>query len=352
MPRKVIKGTSDLESQQPELSKEWDYSKNSKTPSEYSQYSNKKAWWTCKSNHSWEAIISNRSKGSGCLECAKLTRGENISKIKNKDNTPLSDNKILMKDFCILNSYNPYIKGSSYQSKVLWICSICSKSWIARINKRIKGNGCPSCWSLNKGGEYVRSIVKSQGSIFETNPEVEEYWNYEKNEYYNIDPSKISAGSHSYAYWHCPKCNNSWKAIIKSLTIRGSRCSKCINKTSKGEKELFSFIKNLHKDAVQNNRIIIKPKELDIYIPSKRLAIEYNGEYWHSNEVISNRMNKTSEDYHKEKLESCKKNNVDLLFVWEDDWIKDKSKVKSALIEYFNNGAKNCILKRLTSNRD
>jgi len=352
MSKKVLRGVTDLSSQKPDVAKDWDYSKNSKTPGEVSQYSNKTAWWVCNELHSWESVIANRSKGSGCPECAKTTRGENISKAKNISNKPLYGHKELKKEFCIVNSYNPYIKGNSYQSKVLWICSECSKSWVAKISKRIKGSGCPNCWKLNKGKEYVKSIVRSKGSLFYTNPEVQEYWDYEKNKLHKIYPEKFSAGSHSYAYWFCPKCKHSWRAIIKSVAIKGSRCSKCMSKTSKGEEELFNFVRSLYKDAIKNDRKIVNPKELDIYIPSKKVAIEYNGEYWHSNEVMSVRINRISEEYHREKIQICEAYGIDLLFVWEDDWLRNKDTVKELIIRYFDNRQKNSIFKRLISNRD
>lgn len=109
------------------------------------------------------------------------------------------------------------------------------------------------------------------------------------------------------------------------------------------------FVRNiLDKNNIKyevNVRDIIKPKELDIYIPSKHVAIECNGVYWHS------RRNK---NYHYDKYSQCKENNVQLLSFWED-WIVNKpSIVESILISKLGLCnttvfARECILKEISS---
>ena len=71
-----------------------------------------------------------------------------------------------------------------------------------------------------------------------------------------------------------------------------------------------------------NNRTILSGKELDIYIPSKNLAIECNGVYWHS---------MYDSKYHYEKWKACKQNGIQLLSIWED-WITNKPEIVKSLI--------------------
>lgn len=95
--------------------------------------------------------------------------------------------------------------------------------------------------------------------------------------------------------------------------------------TSFLEKELLSFIESIYHGEVQtNNRTIISPKELDIYIPEKRMAIEFNGLYWHDENHISN-------NSHFEKTQSCDKIGIDLIHIFEDDWLLKKEIVKSII---------------------
>ena len=58
---RVMKGYNDLESQNPTLAKEWDYDRNTSSPSDVTVASGKKVWWRCSKGHEWEATISKRS---------------------------------------------------------------------------------------------------------------------------------------------------------------------------------------------------------------------------------------------------------------------------------------------------
>lgn len=86
------------------------------------------------------------------------------------------------------------------------------------------------------------------------------------------------------------------------------------------------FIKNILSDieCESNNRTILKPKELDIYIPSKNIAIECNGVFSHSTRY------KTA-SYHLNKYLECQKQNIRLLTIWED-WIKNKPEIVESII--------------------
>ncbi len=90
------------------------------------------------------------------------------------------------------------------------------------------------------------------------------------------------------------------------------------------EKELVGFIKSLGIDFIENDRSIISPKELDIYIPSKKLAIEFDGLYYHSELFID-------KNYHLDKTNLCNEKGIDLIHVFEDDWKYRKEIVKSMI---------------------
>lgn len=72
--QKVLIGFNDLATTNPELSKEWDFSKNDITPQQVTRGSHKEAWWRCKNNHSWKARISARDYRNGCPYCSNVLR--------------------------------------------------------------------------------------------------------------------------------------------------------------------------------------------------------------------------------------------------------------------------------------
>lgn len=86
------------------------------------------------------------------------------------------------------------------------------------------------------------------------------------------------------------------------------------------EKEIYEYIKSLgFNDVEMSNRSAISPKELDIYIPSKNIAIEYCGLYWHS-DIYKDRK------YHVNKMKACNDKGIRLITIFEDEW-KNKSEI-------------------------
>jgi hypothetical protein len=92
------------------------------------------------------------------------------------------------------------------------------------------------------------------------------------------------------------KCNNIYKVTYKDFFYKKHRCPHC--KVSNSENEIINFIKeNYSGTIILHDRNIIKPKELDIYLPEIKLAIEYNGSYYHRSEKLGNM-------YHRHSLPS------------------------------------------------
>lgn len=80
----------------------------------------------------------------------------------------------------------------------------------------------------------------------------------------------------------------------------------------------------LQYDKVElGNRKIISPYELDIYIPDRKLAIEFNGTYWHSS------LHK-DKYYHQQKTITCAKKGIKLIHVFEYEW---KDVIKQQIIK-------------------
>ena len=98
------------------------------------------------------------------------------------------------------------------------------------------------------------------------------------------------------------------------------------NHTSVSEKEMSDFIKSIcNYEILENDRNIISPKELDIYIPQKNLAIEFDGLYFHST-----KFGKDS-DYHLGKTLACEEKGIRLIHIFEDEWLFKKPIIKSII---------------------
>ncbi len=126
--------------------------------------------------------------------------------------------------------------------------------------------------------------------------------------------------------WKCNKCDNEFEDHLDDGHI--PRCHQCFPKcNSKYEKELFNWIQSLNINVKRNNRDIIHPYEIDLYLPDYKLAIEFNGLYWHSIEFITDKW------YHQKKVELCHRKGIRLLHIWENEWSNSKHKI----LYYINN---------------
>lgn len=116
------------------------------------------------------------------------------------------------------------------------------------------------------------------------------------------------------------------------------------------EKEISNWLVNDLKieDLQINTRKVIYPFEIDFYIPDKQLALEFNGDYWHS----TNSGKKF--DYHLNKTQLCQEKGIQLIHIFEYEWKfkKDiyKSIISSALGIYKNRiYARDCKVKEVNS---
>ena len=128
-------------------------------------------------------------------------------------------------------------------------------------------------------------------------------------------------------------------------------CTICNNYLirSGDENNIYDFIKeNYYGKIIQSSRKIITPLELDIYIPELKLAFEFNGLFWH-NEITKEK------NYHLNKTEKCEKQGIQLIHIWEDDWIYKQEIVKSIILNKLgmNNTkiyARKCEIKEISDN--
>jgi hypothetical protein len=151
-------------------------------------------------------------------------------------------------------------------------------------------------------------------------------------------------------------CNEKMFDIDKGLFFR--RCltniEPCINKLpyksnkSTYEIEISEFLTDNNIISETNNRTILEGKELDIYIPSHNLGIEFNGLYWHSEKYKEN-------DYHLNKSLDCNKKGIQLLHIFEDEWIFKKEICKSIIMNYLSKSktiyARKCIVKEVKDSK-
>ncbi len=132
---------------------------------------------------------------------------------------------------------------------------------------------------------------------------------------------------------NCNVCKKNYTLSRELFILRNSKnkitclyCNPLYKKDSYGENEIETYIKSILNINIEtNNRKILNGKELDIYIPSHNLAIEFNGLYWHSECHVD-------KNYHLNKTLECEKQGIKLIHIFEDEWLFKQDIVKSRLM--------------------
>lgn len=176
--------------------------------------------------------------------------------------------------------------------------------------------------------DKIKSTLKSQHTKFETEHNCTQYIKL-INEYgqgwQSLDLPIIKNRRFKYI-------SNEYLDIIKEY----SETNHNGNSVSRPEEEIFDYISTFYNKEVKRNiRGVIKDEnhsyELDIYLPNIKVAIEFNGTYWHSN-LFKDKY------YHQTKTKLCKEKNIILIHIFEFDWIKDKNKclenIKDIILNY------------------
>lgn len=135
------------------------------------------------------------------------------------------------------------------------------------------------------------------------------------------------------------KCPNNHKCKISWSNFRKGRgCPICVlsSNSSKPEKEIKEFVKSIsNTDVIGNSKGIIKnPKtkmsfELDIWLPELNKAVEFNGVYWHSKDVVKKR--------DEIKKEQCINKGIELLVVKEEDYVNDRDQTLDNIRNFIEN---------------
>lgn len=119
------------------------------------------------------------------------------------------------------------------------------------------------------------------------------------------------------AVFRCTKHNLEVSAQPHNVLRGASPCPRCNHTRSKAEHAIATMLA-AHTPVVQRDRTLLKPKELDVYLPEKKLAVEYCGMYWHAH--WTQEVERKEHLAHAQKYAACQALGVRLLTVFESEW--------------------------------
>lgn len=307
--RNATAGTNDLATTHPELAAQL---VDRALAEQLSAGSNRIVEWRCQldENHTWRTSPHKRTaQGSGCPQCSGrvITPGVNdLATTHPEIAAQLADQSLAT------------VISKGYGDTVEWICPVDhSHTWASTAWNRIKGSGCPIC--ANK------RVVAGFNDMAHTHPELA------RKLADPLDGTRYTAGAGTVLTWQCEEePSHTWQAPPhRFLTPRPPGCPECYReKRSAPERDLLEAISALlpGEEILTSRRDILGDgRELDIIIPGRGVAVEFNGVYWHSDAILD------AEDYHATKTRIARQRGYHLIHVWEDDWFDRNELVLRAL---------------------
>lgn len=272
----------------------------------------------CPTHGEFHQTPDNHLQGKGCRECAneriresvQLTQEEAVDKFKVVHGDTY--------DYSLTN----YIRSDK---KVRIICKIHGEFQQLPDNHFL-GRGCKICGGLRTSASR-KKWWKINPRIFNlTHDNVISRFKSTHGDRYRYDLVEYD-GCKDKVTIVCEQHGPFLQAAESHM--RGQGCRTCAKLDSKAEVEIYEWVQQYFPDVERNNRQQLGGKELDIFIPSKKFAIEFNGLYYHSD---SPRVSKNPITRHKEKTDICKTNGIHLFHLFEDDWNNIKDTVKHTLL--------------------
>lgn len=178
-----------------------------------------------------------------------------------------------------------------------------------------------------------------------SNKEIEDLLSNNKN--VSLDRIENYRHNRSLALWvHCRSCL--WSDTVTLLFAKNDRCPNCNPMGSKSQHEIADFVQSFQFLVGRNVKGLIGKFELDIFVPQKKLAIEFNGLYYHNENAGKGSW------YHDNKTIKCQQLGITLLHVFEDEWLYKQEIIKSMIkhrlgVTSQKIDARKCLVKKMST---
>lgn len=206
-------GGSNLEILRPDIAAQWHPTKNAPLiPNQVAVHSGKRVYWMCENGHEWQTAISHRTSGkpTNCPYCSGRKA------IPGKTDLATICPKLMREwDWSLNQDLDPTKLRPRSNKRAHWRCEN-GHRWIATINSRVSGKGCPYC--------HGRYAIPGKTDLQTRYPTIAQEWDVENNG--NLTPSVVPAASNRKAAWICAR-GHRWEATVASRTCQGNNCPIC-----------------------------------------------------------------------------------------------------------------------------
>jgi len=188
-----------LAARDPALAAQWHPTRNGTlTPADVLPSSNRRVWWQCPSGHAWATQVTARTRGTGCPDCSRPQPAPTL----------LTGHPDLAAqwDTTANGELTPAVTAGS-KPRVRWRCPN-GHQWLARIDSRISGAGCPY---------YAGRVTTPETAFGVRYPHLRDEWAGDLNG--NLDPATVGPGGSRRVWWRCrTDPDHMWQAAVRSPT--------------------------------------------------------------------------------------------------------------------------------------
>ncbi len=264
--------------------------------------SHKEVTWVChKCGRQWNATINRRALlGTGCSCDAMERKTKSLQRSLVEKKGSLAQNRP-----DIAKQWHPTKNGNLTPNDIT--CGTEYKAWwIDEEGNEWQSSVAVRCRSDISTGVPASKLIVGKNDLATLNPRLASEWNYKRNN--PLKPCDVMPHTRMKVWWICHK-GHEWVAYISSRT-KGNNCPECNKErgTSFPEQAIYYYAKLLFSDAVNRYKTDYGD-EVDVFIPSVFIGIEFDGSYYHR----SDRKQKIDFD----KNERLKKAGIHLIRVAE-----------------------------------
>lgn len=317
-------GCKSLASRRPEVAARWGVG-NPSTPEETSPSQGASVHLLCPEGHDYEA----NPWGASALACPSCGGGSLVEVHGDLIATHWDFEK---------NEADPHLLLPQAQGRYFFKCPRGHRfsRHLASLKER-KRDFCPQC--------------RLEGHSFAAlHPTLASLWDEEAN---GKKAEEVYAGAGGEWWFSCPG-GHRYRTSLRNVVKRGG-CGICLSQTSSLEIKVHNFLReHLPANEVELNKCtVIPPYKIDILIPGLRLALEVNGDLWHSDAMVRDKTSfESGAAYHTMKAQRALGAGITLAFIWSHDWFAHEEETQEALKDFIATGLVGAPLDKLTSHLD
>ncbi len=248
----------------------------------------------CRVHGAFEQIAKTHAMGSGCPACAGLQ--------------PVTLQSFIQRARAIHGERYDYarVKLKSVANKVEIICPEHGSFWQRPQDHVGRQYGCPACAG--------RAVIDYATFLQRARAVHGERYTYSAYQHFKA-PVQVTCEKHG-AF-----------SVLPQNHLKGCECPRCASErtTSRAEDDLANWIADLGFAVERNDRRLLDGMEVDILVPGRNLGIEYNGSYWHRDDVV------TDPRYHEKKTAAAERIGLRLFSVWDFDLKRNDAVIRRSL---------------------